>query len=336
MKSARIFLLPTLALILLTLGFPLSGHGQFLIGELLKGLSDARKNVERYNQNIKLSEATVNSIIEDDETGIVRPDGGPTGRTANERIRDLKDGIAGELAKAKSNELAYTVATQQLGAALDRYNKNRTPENLKNAQGIANQVTTIRNSLDGNFAIIKNMIRQITMIRKATAGKEWENPDGRFKGERQALDNLWNLLSGTITPFTVKLQEGTWQETNLDTKKTRTIRLFSDGQVMKATIGKRTYVAQAGTDPTILTFTCVIKTPEDVTVIEGPIPRQVLLSAIKDKPLTFVYWMERRSPTFLVGTVKGGFFIQWDAKTMEVKTLKNDPNERVEWRAVGK
>ena len=30
------------------------------------------------------------------------------------------------------------------------------------------------------------------------------------------------------------------------------------------------------------------------------------------------------------------FGVLWDAKTMEVKTLKKDPVQRVEWRAVGK
>ena len=216
MKSARLFLLPGLALILLILVLPLPGQGQFLF--TFETLRKFRQDAKTLSDKIIMVQDTVNSIIDDDISGRVTPEGGPEGRTPNQRIRDLKDGIGGELAKAKTNQLAFTVATQQFGAVLERYNKNRTPENLKNLQGIANQITSLRNSLDGNFDVIKNMIRQITMIRRATAEKEWDNPEGRFKDERQALDHCEFALRNQ-NPFSVKLQEGTWEETNLDTRK---------------------------------------------------------------------------------------------------------------------
>ena len=220
MKSARLFLFSGLALIFVTLVFPLPGQGESLLSKLLQALSDAKTNVARYNENIRLSEATVNSIIEDDESGIVRPERPPgEGRTPSQRIHDLKVGILGDLNQAKTNQIAYMVAMQQFDLALERLKKDSSPKNLKNAQGIANQISTIRNSLDGNFDSIKNKIRQIAMIRSEVDDKEWNNPNGRYKDERQALDNLGNLLSGTITPFSGGLREGNWQETNLDTRK---------------------------------------------------------------------------------------------------------------------
>jgi hypothetical protein len=85
MKSARRFLFSGLALIFVNLVCPLPGRGESLLTKLLQALSDAKKNVARYNENIRLSEATVNSIIEDDERGIVRPERPPgEGRTPGE------------------------------------------------------------------------------------------------------------------------------------------------------------------------------------------------------------------------------------------------------------
>lgn len=336
MKSARLFLLPGLALVLLTLAFPLPGQGQLFIGKLLELLDEAKKVAAQRNQQIKMGQDLVNSIIEDDETGRVRPGGVSEGRTYNEQIRDLKESINKELALAREDSTYLSDATQKLGLALERYTKNQSPESLTNAKGLVKLINHYQSNINDRMDRIKSWCSQLTRIRRDTAEKEWDNPEGRFKDERQAMDNLWNLLSGTTNPFSVNLQAGTWEETNIDTGKTRMIKLSREGTTMKATIGKRTYVAKAGADPTNLTFTCAVKTPEDVNVIEGPIPRQVLLNAIKMEPLTYVYWMERRSATLLVGTVKGSYFIQWDPQTMDVKTLKNDPNQRVEWRAVGK
>jgi hypothetical protein len=48
MKSARLFLLPGLALILLTLAFPLPGQGQLFIGKLLELLDEAKDEAQHF------------------------------------------------------------------------------------------------------------------------------------------------------------------------------------------------------------------------------------------------------------------------------------------------
>ena len=104
---------------------------------------------------------------------------------------------------------------------------------------------------------------------------------------------------------------------------------------MKVSIGKKVFAGQVGQDPTTMTFTHSLSNPEDANILEGQIPREVVIQAIRRGPLTTVYKMERRSPTLLVGTIDpGSFFIQWDQKTMELKTLQRDPPQRVEWRAL--
>jgi len=202
-KSRTLPLFPIIALILITLSFTLPGQGESLFGNPLEFLAKAQQVADRYSENIKLSESTVNAIIEDDVTGIIRPEGAPEGQSANERVKDLKVGIKGELAKAKANQLALELANKQLAAALDRYTKNPTPDNFKSAQGIANQINSYRDKLNGNFEIIKGMLIQISKIRRNVDEKEWDNPDGKYKDERAAVDQLWNSLK--VVPNVVDL-----------------------------------------------------------------------------------------------------------------------------------
>jgi hypothetical protein len=193
MKSLKLPLLVIIALILLTLSFSLTGQGQFLLPQLKQSLEDLKRDLPKYNINIRMSEAMVNAII-DEMDGVPTPPGG--GRSPNERVHDLKVGIKGELTQAKTNQIALKVAIQQFGAALDRSQKDPTPENLQDVQGIADQITKLRNSLNGNFEVIKNMIRLIMMIRQDSDDKEWNNPNGKYKDERQTLDNWGNMLAG--------------------------------------------------------------------------------------------------------------------------------------------
>jgi hypothetical protein len=335
MKAVKLSLLQVILLAGLTLGLPILVQGQFMFNPLAL-LAEAKRNVTRYSDNIKLSEATVNSITEDDETGIIRPQGAPDGRTPNERIRDLKEGIRGELAKAKTNQIPLKVATDQFGIALERYNKNRTPENLKNLQGIADQITKYRNLLDANFEVIKNMLRQITMIRRATDEKEWDKPDGKYKDEREALDYLWNALSGTKSPGPAPAkipQAGDWQETNLVTKKTRPVKLVWDGQTLKATIGPRTFVGQAVNADSV-ELSHEITSPDDATVITGPIPRKVMAQAIAKNHLTYTYKLKATSATLLEGTYDGTFSIQWERGTLKLRKLEREAPQKVRWEAV--
>jgi hypothetical protein len=189
-KSRTLPLIEIISLILITLAFSLPAQGESLLGNLLELLGEAERNVAAYNIKIKQSEATVNAII-DDMDG-VRPPG--ESRSPDERVKALKEGITGELAKAKTNQLALKIATEQLGVALDRYTKNPTPANFKNAQDIAKQINSYRDKLNGNFEIIRGLLIQLSKIRRNFDEKEWDKPDGKYKKEREALDNLWNSL----------------------------------------------------------------------------------------------------------------------------------------------
>lgn len=198
MKYAKLFLLPLFGLLLLTFTLPIPGQGQFLIGTLLQTLSDARRVAAQRNQQIKMSQDLVNSIYDDDVSGRITPESDPAARTPNERVRDLKEGIKGELAKAKANQIVLESAVKQLQQALDRYTKNPTENNLKNAQALVTLINKYKNDLDGNFEIIKTMIAQISKIRTAYDDKEWNNPEGKYKDERQALADLWNRLKAVV------------------------------------------------------------------------------------------------------------------------------------------
>lgn len=190
MKSWTLPLIAIISLILITLAFSLPCQGESFLANLLELLAEAKRNVAAYDNKIKLSVATVQAIG-DDMDG-VRPPG--EDRSPDERVKFLKEGITGELAKAKANQLALKIATEQLGVALDRNTKTPTPANLKNAQDIAKQINSYRDLLNGNFEIIRGMLSQISKIRRNFDEKEWDKLDGKYKDEREAIDNLWNSL----------------------------------------------------------------------------------------------------------------------------------------------
>jgi hypothetical protein len=73
--------------------FPAPGQGLALIPMLYQAFQDLKRDLPRYKENIRMSEATVNEISEDLDGG--KPG---EGRSPNEHIRDLKEGIKGELA----------------------------------------------------------------------------------------------------------------------------------------------------------------------------------------------------------------------------------------------
>lgn len=332
MRWTKFILVPVISLCLGTLALPPASRGQFLAPMLIQALADLKRDLPRYNENIRMSEATVNAII-DEMDGVRPPD--PDSRSADQRVRDLKDGIKGELGKAKGNYLALTIANKQLTEALNRYTKNATPENLKNAQGIVKQINNYRNALNTNFEIIKNMIKQISMTRSAENDTEWNKRDGKYKDEREAIDNLWNMLSGQDPLAALIPKGGNWQETNLDTKKTRTIKLTWDGDTAQATVGNQTFVGQA-VRPGNLDLIHYVKSPEDITVLTNPVPRKVLEQAIAAYDLTAKYKLQVKSPTLMEGTYDGDFFVQWEGKTLKLRTLQREGPKRVQWRALSK
>jgi hypothetical protein len=96
MKSGKLFLVPGIALVLMALLVPCQSQGQLLAPMLMQALSDLKRDLPRYNENIRMSEATVNAII-DEMDGV--PSAG--GRSPNEQIRDLKEGIKGNWPKPR-------------------------------------------------------------------------------------------------------------------------------------------------------------------------------------------------------------------------------------------
>jgi hypothetical protein len=337
MKAAKLLLLKLLVIILLPLICPHPSQGFTLLPMLVQGLKDLKRDLPRYNENIRMSEATVNAII--DEMDGIKPTTPGEGRTPNERVRDLKQGIKGELSQAKTNYFALTMASDQLTVALDRYTKNQTPDNLNKAQNIVNQINAIRENLNNNLSNAQNLIRQIAMIRLDTDEKEWNNPNGKYQKEHQAIDNLWKWLaatkdqgaSGTKVP-----KAGNWQEIDLDTKETRPIKVSWDGVTLKVQVGKKTYTGTPGLNPTEIEVTHTLKTPAEARIIQGPIPQKVLLQAIAEHDMTCTYTMRVTSPVLLEGTTDSYFQLQWEPRTLKLRTFRREAPHRVQWRALTK
>jgi len=327
----KMFAIVCLSLNLVLLA-PAPGQGFANIPLLIQAYQDLKRDLPRYNENIRMSEATVNEII-DDMDGVKPGDG----LSPNERIRDLKEGIKGELALAKQAYLPFTMAVEQLGVALDRYNKSQTQENFKNAQNIANQINNYRNILNGHLTNAQSMIRQIAMIRQQTDDKEWNNPDGKYQKEHQAIDKLWNWLAGTTNPdasLTKVPKAGKWQQFDLETKETRPITISWEGTTLKVRMGKKTYTGTPGINPSEIVVTHTMKTPKDVRVIQGPIPQKVLLQAIAEHDLSCTITMKVINPELLEGESDGFFQVQWESGNLKLRTFRREGPHRVRWRAL--
>lgn len=192
MKSRTLPLLRIIALILMIVALPLPGQGVIFIPMFLQAHSDAEKNVALLNQRTKMVENIVKEIIA--EMDGVRPPGEVRG--SDEQVKDLLLGIQGELAKANSNLLMLKNATEQLGAALSRYTDNPTEENLKKLKAINELVNFFQKNVNDSLDIVKGFLRSISSIRSKDDEKEWNAPNGKYKNERQGVENLWNLLAG--------------------------------------------------------------------------------------------------------------------------------------------
>lgn len=334
MRWTKFILVLVISLCLGTLALPPASRGQSL-ADLINKWNQFKQDAKKLNDKIIMVQNTVNSIYDDDVTGRITPEGAPEGPTPKERVRDLKQLIKQELGKAKGNYLALEIANEKLTEALNRYTKNATPENFKNAEGIVKQINNYRNALNNNFDVIKRMIKQISMTRSAENDTEWNKPDGKYKDERKAIDNLWNMLSGPDALAALTPKGGNWQETNLDTKKTRTIKLTWEGDTVKAIVGNQTYVSQA-VSPGKLDLVHYVKSPEDIVVITNPVPRKVLEQAIATYDLTATYTLQVKSPTLMEGTYDGDFFVQWEGKTLKLRTFQREGPKRVQWRALSK
>jgi hypothetical protein len=195
MKLVKLLLLPVLALTLLLVAWPRPGQGQSL-AELMDKYNQFKQDAQTYSDKIILVQNTVNSLYDDDVSGRVTPEGSSEARSANQQVRDLKESINKELALVKGDMPFLSDATQKLGLALDRYKKNQTQESLANAEGLVKLINHYQKSVNDRLDRIKNWCSQITRIRRATDEKEWDKLEGKYKDERQALDNLWNFLGG--------------------------------------------------------------------------------------------------------------------------------------------
>jgi hypothetical protein len=94
------------------------------------------------------------------------------------------------------------------------------------------------------------------------------------------------------------------------------------------------YQGTPGLEPNEIMVTHTIKTPEEVNIIQGPIPKRVLLQAIAKHDMTSTYIMKVISPVLLEGTNDGYFQVQWEPDTLKFRTFKREAPHRVQWRAL--
>jgi hypothetical protein len=193
MRSPKIKLLlwPVLALILLTVAWPRPCRGYVLLPVLLEMYSAAQKNVAALNSKIKMVEETVNQISDEME-GVKPPDS--DARTPNQQVRDLKESIAKELALLKADMPYLVDANRKLGLALDSYTKKQSPETLKNAEGLVLLINAYQQKINKHLDLVKSWCAEISKIRSKYDDEEWHKPDGKYKGEREALESLWDSL----------------------------------------------------------------------------------------------------------------------------------------------
>jgi hypothetical protein len=195
LKSPNRRLLPLTAISLFFLLMPFSSLGEF-IPNPWQLVETAKKNVAALNKKTETTSALVNSLAAQDAANLTLPDASPGDRSADERVNAIKEGIIGEVAKAKSKHLALNMLHQKLNAALERYNRNQTEENLKQLNTYAHQINVFQGKLQSNLEVIQNMINQIMNIRRTSQSEAWYKPDSAYKDERQALEGLSALLAG--------------------------------------------------------------------------------------------------------------------------------------------
>lgn len=181
------------------------------------------------------------------------------------------------------------------------------------------------------------MIRQIAMIRLQTDEKEWNNPNGKYQKEHEAIDNLWNWLAATAdsgASMAKVPKAGNWQQFDLNTKETRRIKISWEGTNLLVQSGKKIYTGSPGINPTEVVVTFTLKTPEEAKVIQGPIPQKVLLQAIAQHDLSCTYTMKVISPELLEGELDGFFQVQWEPGTLKLKTFRREAPHKMRWRAL--